>query len=69
MVFIDYMNSLRDVRSDEVKKIAEITSSSRGSVYRWMSGQVDPPMVKKKIIADYYGKSVNELFPSDHETE
>ncbi len=69
MVFIDYMNSLRDVRSDEVKKIAEITSSSRDSVYRWMSGKVDPPMVKKKIIAHYYGKSVNELFPSNHETE
>ncbi len=63
MVFIDYMNSLRDVRSEEVKKIAELTSTTRSTVYRWMSGEINPPFLKKKIIADYYGKSVNELFP------
>lgn len=57
------MNSLRDVRSEEVKKIAELTSTTRSTVYRWMSGEINPPFLKKKIIADYYGKSVNELFP------
>lgn len=63
MVFVEHLNSLRDARTEEIKKIAEITSTTRATVYRWISGQIEPPMVKKKIIADYYGKSVNELFP------
>lgn len=68
MVFIDYMNSLRDVRSEEVKKIAELTSTTRSTVYRWISGEINPPSLKKKIIADFYGKPINELFP-DNDTK
>ncbi len=69
MVFTDYINSLIDARTAEIKIIAEITSTTRATVYRWISGQIEPPMVKKKIIANHYGKSVNELFPPRHETE
>lgn len=69
MVFTDYINSLIDARAAEIKLIAEITSTTRPTVYRWLSGQIEPPLVKKQIIAAHYGKSVNELFPSNHETE
>jgi hypothetical protein len=63
MVFSDYMNSLPNLKVEEIKKIAELTSSSEISVYKWIAKTIDPPLVKKKIIANYLGKSVDELFP------
>ena len=57
------MNSLPNLKLEEIKKIAEITCSSTVTVYRWISGEVDPPMIKKKAIADYLGKTIEELFP------
>ena len=63
MVFRDYKNSLPNLKLEEIKKIAEITCSSTVTVYRWISGEVDPPMIKKKAIADYLGKTIEELFP------
>lgn len=64
MVFRDYIKSLPNQQFETIKELAEITCSSKVSVYRWMSGEVDPPMIKKKIIAKYIGKSVEELFPN-----
>ena len=63
MVFSEYMNSLPNVKVEEIKKIAELTFSTPVTVYRWISGALNPPMVKKKIIAEYLGRSVEELFP------
>lgn len=63
MVFSEYINSLPNVKVEEINKIAELTCSTVTSVYRWISGDAVPPMVKKKIIAEYIGKSVDELFP------
>lgn len=64
MDFKNYMQSLPNEQMDTIKQIAEITSSSKMSVYRWMKGLVVPPMVKQKIIADFIGKTVEELFPT-----
>lgn len=64
MVFRDYVDSLPNVRLDTIKKIAELTFSSKMTVYRWLSGEIEPPMIKKKVIAEYLGKSVDELFPT-----
>lgn len=64
MVFRDYIDSLPNVRLDAINKIAELTCSSKVTVYRWLSGDIEPPMVKKKIVAEYIGKSVEELFPA-----
>jgi len=61
------MNSLPNLKVEQVKKIAEITSTSIVGVYRWISGEVVPPMVKKKIIADFLGISVEELWPTNQE--
>lgn len=63
MVFRDYVDSLPNVRLEAINKIAELTYSSKITVYRWLAGDVEPPMIKKKAIAEYIGKSVEELFP------
>ena len=67
MNFSDHMKSLPNLKVEEVKKIAELTSSTVMSVYRWISGSAEPPMVKKKIIANYLGISVEELWPTNQE--
>jgi lambda repressor-like predicted transcriptional regulator len=67
MNFSDHMNALPNLKVEEVKKIAELTSSTVMSVYRWISGSAEPPMVKKKIIANYLGISVEELWPTNQE--
>ena len=64
MAFKDYIDSLPDVRKETINKIAELTCSSKMSVYRWMSGDIEPPLLKKKVIAEYIGKTVEELFPN-----
>ena len=63
MDFVQYVNTLPDLKVEEIKKIAEITSSSTASVYRWLNGTVEIPPIKKKVISDYYGKPIEELFP------
>ncbi len=68
MVFRDYMDSLPNVRLETINKIAELTYSSKMTVYRWLAGDIEPPMIKKKAIAEYIGKSVEELFPSRNES-
>lgn len=63
MVFSEYMNSLPNMKVEEINKIAELTCSSTISVYNWIAGKTDPPAIKKKTIAEYLGKTVEELFP------
>lgn len=64
MVFKDYIDSLPNVRLETINKIAEVTCSCKVTVYRWLSGDIEPPMIKKKTIAEYLGMSVEELFPT-----
>ncbi|MCB7281772.1 helix-turn-helix domain-containing protein [Phocaeicola vulgatus] len=52
---------------DTIKKLAEITCSTPASVYRWINGLNPPAPIKQKIIAEYLGMSVEELFPSKDE--
>lgn len=67
MVFTEYMNSLPNVKQDTINKLAEITSSSTMTVYRWMNGSIKPPMVKKKIMAEFLNKKVEVLWPEEEE--
>lgn len=64
MVFSEYMNNLPNMKVEEISKIAELTCSSTISVYNWIAGKTDPPAIKKKAIAEYLGKNVEELFPT-----
>ncbi len=63
MVLRDYINSIPNPRMEVIRKIAEITDSNISTVYRWMSGAINPPTVKKRIIAKHLGIPVDELFP------
>ena len=64
MVFTDYMKSLPNQQQETIKKLAELTYSSPAAVYRWINGENNPPLIKQKVIAEYLGKSVEELFPT-----
>ena len=63
MIFTEYMQSLPNQQQDTIKILAEITMSTPQSVYRWVNGDVIPPPIKQKLIADYLGKTMDELFP------
>lgn len=65
MVFNEYVNSLPNVKQETINKLAEITSSSTMTVYRWINGSINPPMVKKKIIAEFLTKPIEELWPEE----
>ncbi len=67
MVFNEYVNSLPNVKQEMINKLAEITSSTTMTVYRWLNGSVNPPLVKKKIIAEYLKKDIEELWPESRE--
>ncbi len=67
MLFTEYMNSLPDIKSDTMRKIAVLTSSSMASVYRWVNGTSCPPLVKQKIIADFLNMNTEDLFPNEKE--
>ncbi len=66
MVFTDYMNTLPNEKQETIKRISEVTMTSVSSVYRWISGEIDPPAIKKNAIAALLKMDVNELFPADH---
>lgn len=68
MVFTDYMKSLPNQQQETIKKLAEITCSTPAAVYRWINGVNPPAPIKQKIIAEYLGMSVEELFPSKNES-
>lgn len=65
MIFTDYMKSLPNQQQETIKKLAEITVSTPAAVYRWINGLSKPAPIKQKIIAEYLGMSVEELFPKE----
>lgn len=66
MVFSDYINQLPNLRSDMIDSIAAKTKTSRGTVLRWIKGEVMPPPIKQDIISDILKIPVSELFPSEN---
>lgn len=65
MVFSKYMQSLPNQQTDTIKQIAILTSSTTTSVYRWIAGKARPPLVKQKLIAEFLGFKLDELFPPE----
>lgn len=64
MVFSDYMKGLRNERQEVIDLLAEKTKTSKNTVYRWISGEITPPALKKSIIAEVLNFPVEELFPN-----
>ena len=65
MVLSDYINQLPNLRSDMIDSIAAKTKTSRGTVLRWIKGEVMPPPIKQDIISDILKIPVSELFPKE----
>ncbi len=63
-----YINRL-PTREKIIKGLAEVTMSDTVSVYRWINGKTTPPPLKRKVIADYLGVSVEDLFPNLNRNE
>lgn len=65
MVFTEYMQSLPNQQQETISKLAELTCSTKVSVYRWVRGEVTPPPIKQKIIAEFFSRDIEELFPEE----
>lgn len=65
MVFSKYIQSLPNQQTDTIKQIADLTCSTTTSVYRWIAGKSRPPLVKQKLIAEFLGVKLDELFPPE----
>ena len=66
MVFTDYIKSLPNQQQETIKKLAELTYSTPAAVYRWINGENRPSLIKQKVLAEYLGKSIEELFPNNN---
>ena len=65
MVFNDYVKTLVDERKVLVDKLSLATKTHKSVVYRWLSGKVTPPPIKRDIIAKIVGIPAAELFPQN----
>lgn len=63
MVFSDYMNNLRNERLEMIELLAKKTQTSKNTVYRWISGEITPPKIKRSIISEVLKLPVSDLFP------
>lgn len=63
MEFKEYVKALPNQRDEVTSQLAKICRVSRITVYRWLRGDFVPDPLKRKVIADYLGKSENELWP------
>jgi hypothetical protein len=63
MTFKDYLDSLPNMRVEQIRRIEEATCSSSVTIYRWLNGSVTPPPLKQRIISEITGIPVKELFP------
>lgn len=64
MTFSEYINSLRNERTELIDEIAKQTMSSKNIVYRWIMGIVTPPPIKQRVISEITGIPVEDLFPT-----
>lgn len=64
ITFTGYAEGLTNERIEFVKQLADLTTSTEVTVYRWMSGESVPTKKKREVIAKYLGKTTAELWPS-----
>ena len=59
----------RGERSKLVARLSEATMTTPATVYKWLSGRILPPPLKRRIVADMMGVPVEKLFPNDKKTK
>lgn len=67
MKFTEIYKTIPDAKAEFVSRICEITMTSRSSVYRWLSGEVVPPQIKRALISRELGIAEDLLFPDINE--
>jgi hypothetical protein len=67
MTLTDYFSAIEERKRILINMIADETLSSTSTVYRWISGEIDPPPLKKRIISEIIGLPESELFPVKNE--
>lgn len=63
MTLKDYYESIQDPKKLFIDKISSETMTSVSTIYKWISGEIIPPPIKKRIISEITGISESELFP------
>lgn len=64
ITFRQYADGLINEKQKFIDDLADLTLSTKQTVYRWMSGESVPPRNKREIIANYLGKTTAELWPT-----
>ena len=52
-----------NVKKDLVDKLSAATLTGRSTVYKWLKGEILPPPIKQKVIAEVMGVPPEKLFP------
>ncbi len=68
MVFSEYINQLparTSPKSDVIRHVAEACGVNIVTVYRWVNGEQQPDMLKRRAIAEVLRLPVEELFPGE----
>ncbi len=65
--FVERIKGLPNQQIETIKEIAKITMSTQQAVYKWLNEGVTPAKIKQKIIADYLGADIEELWPEKQE--
>jgi hypothetical protein len=68
MTLKDYFDQLDEQKRVLISRMESETMTSNSVVYRWISGEITPPPIKKRIISEIIGLPESELFP-DKSTE
>jgi hypothetical protein len=68
MTLKDYFDNIEDTKKILINRISDETLSSTSVVYRWISGEIVPPPIKRRIISEIIGLPESELFPEKSES-
>ncbi len=64
MDFCSYVKSLPNERQEVITQLARLCCVTNTTVYRWISGDFIPDALKRKVIAEFLGKTEKDLWPN-----
>jgi Helix-turn-helix. len=64
MDFCSYVKSLPNERQEVITQLARLCRVTNTTVYRWISGDFIPDALKRKVIAEFLGKTEKDLWPN-----
>ena len=64
MDFCSYVKSLPNERQEVITQLARLCRVTNTTVYRWISDDFIPDALKRKVIAEFLGKTEKDLWPN-----